>query len=1380
MAVRTDAEFLVPLKLKDEISKALKKTAEQAKETTQEFTALERATIVWNQAIELAGKAYGFVSGTMDHLVESYADAEKAELKLANAMRRSGSYSTAAMTSFKEFADNLQNTSEVEGDAAIAMLANAKAMKFSDDVAKRLVQTSADLAAVTEGDVGGAYEALKKSMKGSGMAIGRMFPELKGLTDEQHKQGAALKYLEERYKGFAEAAGKTMAGLRKQREHALGDLQEEIGGLLVDVFNLPASTARQRDMFLAMKDAIAEVKPKLLDIRDTLSSVGAGIKGAFTAVDWGALAKDIGLLAGAMALAGAAFTVMNMNAMGLAVAMGVIGSKVTAVAAAFKSTVGLWGLFAAQAVVVALQVAFVAAALTTVAVATEIVIRNMTKLDKVWTVTWTSIYGGIEVLSLKLAKALNIDSEVKRLEKNLDELAKKNGAAAENLDFGLSGDAMKQMQSFFAGFRNGAKEAEDAAAKARKAVEDTGTAANEAGGNVGALTDELRRLFDETVKKSKEALKASKDAGLDEIDAFKMKRDLAIMEVKATEDKIRAAKAMTPVMQKQLELAKDQYVQAAKNEIAGKLAKDAKEALKQANEQRAASITQGMTEIAQARDKAALAIAEIDKLEERAKKENKLTDALAAQYAEIRATYKAVADNNVWKIQQEAIKEAIEANQNLGFEIARVGLEGEELFDLQLVQALQQIDLAEERARKEGKLTDELKAQLDAQRMLTKEKAKGEKDARNPIMEQVAAVTAAIAAGAAIAADLFKDAMSGGPVDRIATVFDDMGSWPEKVMAAFSKLDQVLVKIINSMPAVVEKLVAALPGLLAKIVEAIPKAMATIGAMLPKIAKALADAAPQLIAAIMEGLPAIIEGVTQAIEIVLEKLPDILSAFLERVPMVLTKLLTDALPRIFAAIFKAIPGVIESILEHLPEIAGALVEGFIDGVGKIVAAFIDEFIFSGGAERIVGSLLRAIPRVIGAILAGIWKGVVKFVQSLGAVFGRTFKLPKEMAQLPQKIADAGKTLAKNIARDSSQLFNVKDLTEEFKRLDLANKMKEYEEQFMALAQKAGKSIWDWFVQAWRDAVDWFGARGAEIWHGLLEAIGDIVAWFKDKGAMIWHGFLDAIGDVAAWMKARGGEIWDGFLKPVGQWFADRGTAIWNGFIKPIGNFFGDMGTAIWNGFIKPVGTWFADAGKKIWDGLGIATQAIRDCFYRVGMDIWNGLGVATQKIRDMFFRVGADIWNGLKDGLSNFDWGSLIKLPTGGGGGGGGVTLDPRTWSFAGGMVTAGHAAAGEFISWAPKGMDRVPRMLAEGEFVVNRLGTARNLPALKAMNTGAKIGGGSPAAVVIENITITAAGGMTAQQIDREIVPAIERAIKRKSLDGGFVIAAAGVRKGK
>ena len=164
--------------------------------------------------------------------------------------------------------------------------------------------------------------------------------------------------------------------------------------------------------------------------------------------------------------------------------------------------------------------------------------------------------------------------------------------------------------------------------------------------------------------------------------------------------------------------------------------------------------------------------------------------------------------------------------------------------------------------------------------------------------------------------------------------------------------------------------------------------------------------------------------------------------------------------------------------------------------------------------------------------------------------------------------------------------------------------------------------------------------------------------------------------------------------------------------------------------------------------------------------IFKGLAQAFEGVKSIF--------NALTNALDNFSFSC--------GGDGGTTGKIARQLGFAeGGKVLEMadyrrtlYAASGTFV---PRGTDTVPAMLTPGEFVVNRDATRNNIGLLNLMNNGRSPvapGGQGPTNI---SIVINAKTELSPDQIRREVMPTLEKELKKKSLAGKFVIAKEGTR---
>ena len=181
-----------------------------------------------------------------------------------------------------------------------------------------------------------------------------------------------------------------------------------------------------------------------------------------------------------------------------------------------------------------------------------------------------------------------------------------------------------------------------------------------------------------------------------------------------------------------------------------------------------------------------------------------------------------------------------------------------------------------------------------------------------------------------------------------------------------------------------------------------------------------------------------------------------------------------------------------------------------------------------------------------------------------------------------------------------------------------------------------------------------------------------------------------------------------------------------------------------------------DAYNRAKDGARSVGDRANDL--KTGLE--NGGAEAWEKLKD----VGQDAWNELAkldptklwDRVKEYIWDGVWKM------------ISNSADRFHDGGLIPGFAGGGE-----------VPIIAQPGEFVVNRRATQNNMGMLSAINSGKSFmqSGGGGGGIVIEKIEINARTMLDADQIRREVIPAIERDLKRKSLDGQKIIAPTGVR---
>jgi phage-related protein len=393
---------------------------------------------------------------------------------------------------------------------------------------------------------------------------------------------------------------------------------------------------------------------------------------------------------------------------------------------------------------------------------------------------------------------------------------------------------------------------------------------------------------------------------------------------------------------------------------------------------------------------------------------------------------------------------------------------------------------------------------------------------------------------------------------------------------------------------------------------------------------ALLDKISNIFNTIVELPQKIVDGVGKLFDAILNYVANYIPKLLEAIPKLFEKFTSffEKLPDVIANLLTNLPDMLSGLLDRLPDIVEKFVQKVTEASPKIIVSLITFLIKKGPyiAKELAWAFSVEIPRAI--IL-----GFIEALKSLPKIFSQLGKgiLPKP-AEIAKTFALGIKAASKTLTGVASKLFAVMDLEEGAKsQADKLNGLVKTSEQLIKdlseAAKNAGKSMWNAFVDAFKEAIKWFLDRGQEIWDGLVEALGKVAKWFSDRGAEIWDGFIQPIVD---WFKKKGQEIWDGFIVPVAMWFKERGKEIWDGFIVPVAMWFKERGKEIWDGFVVPVAMWFKERGKEIWDGF---IEPVAMWFKERGLEIWNGF---IAPIGTAFLDAGTQIWRGLYDSVGLF------------------------------------------------------------------------------------------------------------------------------------------------
>ena len=196
----------------------------------------------------------GFFSAGIDGAQKQ----EDAMRRLQTAMEQSGEFTDEAAKKFNDFAGEMEKTTRFGDDVVLSQLAMAKSFGLSNDQAQELVKTAADLATRTGDTLDGAVEKLGKTYTGTAGALGKTIPAMKGLTQEQLKNGEAVRMLGKMYAGAAQDDIKTFSGAVLQAQNAFANVGEAFGTIIIENPAVIAAIGQLTRLFNSLEASVMD------------------------------------------------------------------------------------------------------------------------------------------------------------------------------------------------------------------------------------------------------------------------------------------------------------------------------------------------------------------------------------------------------------------------------------------------------------------------------------------------------------------------------------------------------------------------------------------------------------------------------------------------------------------------------------------------------------------------------------------------------------------------------------------------------------------------------------------------------------------------------------------------------------------------------------------------------------------------------------------------------------------------------------------------------------------------------------------------------------------------------------------------------------------
>lgn len=203
------------------VDKKLKAVSKAGKTASKDFAALATGAGAAAAAFIKTGKA-------VQKLTEMYRVQIQAETQLEQAAKNNPLLNKEAVSSLKEYASEIQSFTIYGDEELLGFMAQLAAAGRSQQEIMEIMSTATDIAASGTMDLGTAVRGLSASYSGNSGMLARYMPQLKGLTQEQLKNGEAVRIAGEAYKGMAEEVANAV-GSTQQMKNAMGDFQEAVG-----------------------------------------------------------------------------------------------------------------------------------------------------------------------------------------------------------------------------------------------------------------------------------------------------------------------------------------------------------------------------------------------------------------------------------------------------------------------------------------------------------------------------------------------------------------------------------------------------------------------------------------------------------------------------------------------------------------------------------------------------------------------------------------------------------------------------------------------------------------------------------------------------------------------------------------------------------------------------------------------------------------------------------------------------------------------------------------------------------------------------------------------------------------------------------------------
>lgn len=224
-------------------------------------------------ALGTAKKAFQAVAKVVDECSQAYKTQFYAEEQLRQAIQNSNNVTSESTERLLNYASALQKASNYGDEELLPMMTKLVATGRSEAETMKIMQTAIDMSASGAMSLDTAITQLNATMNGNIGRLGQQNAELKGLTEEELRNGKAVDILANKYKGMAEKS----IDSSKQLKNAWGDLKETLGA------TFESALSPMRQFFAELIQGWADARKQRQKYNEAEKRIEAGTD---TANDW--------------------------------------------------------------------------------------------------------------------------------------------------------------------------------------------------------------------------------------------------------------------------------------------------------------------------------------------------------------------------------------------------------------------------------------------------------------------------------------------------------------------------------------------------------------------------------------------------------------------------------------------------------------------------------------------------------------------------------------------------------------------------------------------------------------------------------------------------------------------------------------------------------------------------------------------------------------------------------------------------------------------------------------------------------------------------------------------------------------------------------------